>query len=126
MTGGVRVAIAGYGLAGEVFHAPLVAATEGLELVAVTTSNPARAQRARVAYPDIAAHAGRRAAARRATARPARRRDAQPAACPDRARGARAYRLQRADVVTHSAAARLVEETGRRAGNSQDETLGTA
>ncbi len=54
---GVRVAIAGYGLAGEVFHAPLVAATEGLELVAVTTSDAARAQRARAAYPGVAVHA---------------------------------------------------------------------
>jgi predicted dehydrogenase len=53
----VRVAIAGYGLAGEVFHAPLVAATEGLELVAVTTSDAARARRARAAYPGVAVHA---------------------------------------------------------------------
>jgi len=53
----VRVAIAGYGLAGEVFHAPLIAATGGFELVAVTTSDPARAQRARAAYPDVAVHA---------------------------------------------------------------------
>ena len=30
-SGSLRVAIAGYGLAGEVFHAPLVAATEGLD-----------------------------------------------------------------------------------------------
>ena len=49
----LRVAIAGFGLAGEVFHAPLVAATEGLELVAVTTSDPARAARARAAYPGV-------------------------------------------------------------------------
>ena len=39
--GALRVAIAGYGLAGEVFHAPLVAATDGLALVAVTTSDAA-------------------------------------------------------------------------------------
>ena len=50
---GMRVAIAGYGLAGEVFHAPLVAATDGLEVVAVTTSDPARAARARAAYPGV-------------------------------------------------------------------------
>ncbi len=49
----LRVAIAGYGLAGEVFHAPLVAATDGLELVAVTTSDAARAERARAAYPGV-------------------------------------------------------------------------
>jgi len=57
MSAPIRVAVAGYGLAGEVFHAPLVAATEGLELVAVTTSSPARAQRARDAYPGVAVHA---------------------------------------------------------------------
>jgi predicted dehydrogenase len=54
MSPALRVAIAGYGLAGEVFHAPLVAATDGLELVAVTTSDPARAARARAAYPGVA------------------------------------------------------------------------
>lgn len=53
MSGELRVAIAGYGLAGEVFHAPLVAATEGLSLVAVTTSNAERALRALTAYPDV-------------------------------------------------------------------------
>lgn len=53
MSGELRVAIAGYGLAGEVFHAPLVAATEGLSLVAVTTSNAERALRALTAHPDI-------------------------------------------------------------------------
>ena len=60
MSGALRVAIAGYGLAGEVFHAPLVAATEGLCLVAVTTSDSARAARARAAYHGVhvAANAG--------------------------------------------------------------------
>lgn len=53
-SGSMRVAIAGYGLAGEVFHAPLVAATEGLSLVAVTTSDERRAARARAAYHGIA------------------------------------------------------------------------
>ena len=54
MSGALRVAIAGYGLAGEVFHAPLVAATEGLALVAVTTSDERRAERARAAHHGIA------------------------------------------------------------------------
>lgn len=56
----MRVAIAGFGLAGEVFHAPLVAATDGLDVVAVTTSDAARAERARAAYPGVhvAADAG--------------------------------------------------------------------
>jgi predicted dehydrogenase len=53
MTADLRVAIAGYGLAGEVFHAPLVAATEGLSLVAVTTSSTERALRALQEYADI-------------------------------------------------------------------------
>jgi predicted dehydrogenase len=53
----LRVAIAGYGLAGEVFHAPLVAATAGLSLVAVTTADGARAARARAAYPGVAVFA---------------------------------------------------------------------
>lgn len=57
MSAGLRVAIAGYGLAGEVFHAPLVAATPGLSLVAVTTSDPARAQRARRAHADVEVYA---------------------------------------------------------------------
>ncbi|HEV2785728.1 MAG TPA: Gfo/Idh/MocA family oxidoreductase [Solirubrobacteraceae bacterium] len=51
MSGELRVAIAGYGLAGEVFHAPLVDATGGMAVVAVTTSNAERAARARAAYP---------------------------------------------------------------------------
>lgn len=53
-SGSLRVAIAGYGLAGEIFHAPLVAATEGLSLVAVTTSDERRAARARAAYHGVA------------------------------------------------------------------------
>ena len=53
MSGDLRVAIAGYGLAGEVFHGPLVAATPGLSLVAVTTSSAERAARARQAHAGI-------------------------------------------------------------------------
>jgi predicted dehydrogenase len=53
-SGSLRVAIAGFGLAGEVFHAPLVASTEGLSLVAVTTSDEGRAARARAAYHGLA------------------------------------------------------------------------
>ena len=34
--GSVRTGIIGYGLAGSVFHAPLVAATDGLALTAVS------------------------------------------------------------------------------------------
>jgi scyllo-inositol 2-dehydrogenase (NADP+) len=39
----LRAAIIGYGLAGRFFHAPLIAATEGLELAGVVTSSPERA-----------------------------------------------------------------------------------
>jgi len=46
------VAIIGYGLAGRVFHAPLVAATEGLRVAAIVTSNPERRQHASTEHPD--------------------------------------------------------------------------
>jgi predicted dehydrogenase len=39
---GLRAAIIGYGLAGRFFHAPLIAATEGLVLATVVTSSPER------------------------------------------------------------------------------------
>ncbi len=56
MTGGpaLRVALVGYGLAGRVFHAPLIATTAGLDLAAVVTGNPQRAAAARAAYPKAA------------------------------------------------------------------------
>jgi predicted dehydrogenase len=38
----LRVGLLGYGLAGRVFHAPLITATEGLRLVAVVTTDPGR------------------------------------------------------------------------------------
>ncbi|HEY3187238.1 MAG TPA: Gfo/Idh/MocA family oxidoreductase [Solirubrobacteraceae bacterium] len=50
----LRVGIAGYGLAGEVFHAPLVDAVDGLEVAGIVTSSPERQARARAAYPDAA------------------------------------------------------------------------
>ncbi|MEV0319073.1 Gfo/Idh/MocA family oxidoreductase [Streptomyces sp. NPDC050658] len=48
----LRVALIGYGLAGSVFHAPLIAATEGLALDTVVTSNPERQAQARAAFGD--------------------------------------------------------------------------
>jgi predicted dehydrogenase len=48
----LRVAIIGYGLAGRFFHAPLIAATEGLELASVITSSPERQSQISRAYPD--------------------------------------------------------------------------
>ena len=41
-TSPLRVGLLGYGLAGRVFHAPLVAATDGLELTAIVTTDPDR------------------------------------------------------------------------------------
>ncbi|WP_327729534.1 Gfo/Idh/MocA family oxidoreductase [Streptomyces sp. NBC_00487] len=49
----LRVALVGYGLAGSVFHAPLIAATEGLTLDTVVTSNPERRAQARAEFPDV-------------------------------------------------------------------------
>ena len=48
----MRVAIVGYGLAGRIFHAPLIAATDGLEVSSVVTSNAARARQAAVDHPE--------------------------------------------------------------------------
>jgi scyllo-inositol 2-dehydrogenase (NADP+) len=49
----VRTAVVGYGLAGQVFHAPLVSAADVLELVAVVTSDPQRQERLRAAHPGV-------------------------------------------------------------------------
>ncbi|MET8116571.1 Gfo/Idh/MocA family protein [Streptomyces prasinus] len=49
----LRVGLVGYGLAGSVFHAPLIAATEGLALDTVVTSNPERQQQARAEFPEV-------------------------------------------------------------------------
>jgi predicted dehydrogenase len=49
----LRVGLVGYGLAGSVFHAPLIAATEGLTLDTVVTSNPQRQEQARAQFPDV-------------------------------------------------------------------------
>ena len=48
----LRGAVIGYGLAGSVFHAPLIAATPGLKVSTVVTGNPERQAAARRAYPD--------------------------------------------------------------------------
>ena len=52
MSGGdLRVAIIGYGLAGRVFHAPLVAATGGMRVAAIVTADAGRATEARREHP---------------------------------------------------------------------------
>jgi predicted dehydrogenase len=47
-----RAGLLGYGIAGRVFHAPLITSTEGMELAAVVTANPERQAQARAAHPD--------------------------------------------------------------------------
>ncbi|MFI8810028.1 MULTISPECIES: Gfo/Idh/MocA family oxidoreductase [unclassified Streptomyces] len=49
----LRVALVGYGLAGSVFHAPLIAATGGLVLDTVVTSNEERQAQARAEFPEV-------------------------------------------------------------------------
>ncbi|MER6030387.1 Gfo/Idh/MocA family oxidoreductase [Streptomyces sp. NPDC001851] len=49
----LRVGLIGYGLAGSVFHAPLIAATEGLTLDTVVTSRPERQEQARAEFPGV-------------------------------------------------------------------------
>src|ERR1035437_5829069 len=47
-----KVGVIGYGLAGRVFHAPLIDATPGLDVAAIVTSDPLRASQARRDFPD--------------------------------------------------------------------------
>jgi predicted dehydrogenase len=53
MPADLRVGIVGYGLAGAVFHAPLVAATPGLRVAAVVTRNPERREDAERDHPGV-------------------------------------------------------------------------
>ena len=50
----LRVALIGYGLAGATFHAPLIAVTPGMQLVAVVTRDPDRQARARREHAGVA------------------------------------------------------------------------
>jgi scyllo-inositol 2-dehydrogenase (NADP+) len=54
---GRRVALIGYGLAGSVFHGPLIDATPGLELATVVTGDPGRSAAARERYPGVTVEA---------------------------------------------------------------------
>lgn len=49
----LRVGLVGYGLAGSVFHAPLISTTDGLVLDTVVTGNPERQAQARAEHPDV-------------------------------------------------------------------------
>ncbi|MGS2618602.1 Gfo/Idh/MocA family oxidoreductase [Micromonospora sp. LZ34] len=48
----LRVGLLGYGIAGRVFHAPLIAATPGLRLEVVVTRDPQRRDQVRQDHPD--------------------------------------------------------------------------
>lgn len=52
----IGVAIVGYGLAGSVFHAPLISANRDLELVSVVTANPRRTAQAKAEHPGVRIH----------------------------------------------------------------------
>lgn len=54
----LRVGLIGYGLAGSVFHAPLIATTDGLVLDTVVTSNRERQEQARAEHPGVRTVAG--------------------------------------------------------------------
>lgn len=49
----IRVAVIGYGLAGSVFHAPLISSTPGLEVSGIVTANGERRAMARRDFPDV-------------------------------------------------------------------------
>ena len=48
----IRAAIIGYGMAGSVFHAPLIDSTPGMTVAGIVTSNPERQSQARQRYPQ--------------------------------------------------------------------------
>ena len=49
----LRVALVGFGLGGASFHSPLIAATPGMRLVTIVTSNEARGSQARRDHPGV-------------------------------------------------------------------------
>jgi predicted dehydrogenase len=56
--GPIRVALIGYGLAGAVFHGPLISSTPGMSLATIVTRDPERRARARSDHPDARLLAG--------------------------------------------------------------------
>jgi scyllo-inositol 2-dehydrogenase (NADP+) len=48
----LRAAVIGYGLAGSLFHAPLITSTEGMSVATIVTNNPERRAQAARDYPD--------------------------------------------------------------------------
>ena len=53
----IRAAVIGYGLAGAVFHAPLIAAVEGMEVAAIVTGNAERRSQAQREHPGARLYA---------------------------------------------------------------------
>src|ERR1700694_4988880 len=49
----LRLVVIGYGLAGSVFHAPLIASVDGLRVAAVVTRDPDRRADAETRYPGV-------------------------------------------------------------------------
>jgi scyllo-inositol 2-dehydrogenase (NADP+) len=56
--GPIRVALIGYGLAGAVFHGPLISSTPGMSLATIVTGDPGRRARASSDHPDARLLAG--------------------------------------------------------------------
>jgi predicted dehydrogenase len=56
--GPIRVALIGYGLAGAVFHGPLISTTPGMSLATIVTRDPGRRARASSDHPDAQLLAG--------------------------------------------------------------------
>jgi scyllo-inositol 2-dehydrogenase (NADP+) len=54
----IRVALIGYGLAGAVFHGPLISSTPGMSLATIVTGDPERRARASSDHPDARLLAG--------------------------------------------------------------------
>ena len=50
--GSIGVGMVGYGLAGRLFHAPYIAAVDGLRIAAIATSNPERQAQAAAEHPE--------------------------------------------------------------------------
>jgi predicted dehydrogenase len=56
MSPGLRLGVVGYGAGGRFFHAPFIAAAEGVELVGVVTRSPARRAELAQDYPGVPAY----------------------------------------------------------------------
>ncbi|WNV90442.1 Gfo/Idh/MocA family oxidoreductase [Umezawaea sp. Da 62-37] len=53
MAADLRTGVIGYGIAGRVFHAPLISSTPGLALTSIVTTDPERRAQASAAHPDV-------------------------------------------------------------------------